>query len=86
MAADVESAFQNAHAHEMSALLFGGSVPEDPYVAIALTAIFALLARAAQHFHRSGKSEINHIPTQFRSWVWVDDFIRYTAISKHAFK
>ena len=84
MAADVDSAFQNAHAHEMSALLFGGSFPGAPYVAIALTAIFgyrdspaifALLAKAAQHFHRSGKSDIYNIPTSFWSWVWVDDFI-----------
>ena len=84
MAADVDSAFQNAHANELSALLFGGSFPGAPYVAIALTAIFgykdspaifALLAKAAQFYHKNGKSEINNIPTPFWNWVWVDDFV-----------
>ena len=84
MAADVDSAFQNAHAHEMSALLFGGSVPGAPFVAIALTAIFgyrdspaifALFAKGAQHFHQSGSSELLSVPTPFWNWVWVDDFV-----------
>ena len=84
MAADVDAAFQNAHANEFSALLFGGSFPDSPYVAIALTAIFgyrdspaifATLAKAAQFYHRSGKSDLNGVPTNFWSWVWVDDFL-----------
>ena len=84
MAADVDSAFQNAHANELSALLFGGSFPGKPYVAIALTAIFgyrdspaifALLAKAAQFYHREGRSDLKNEPTPFWSWVWVDDFV-----------
>ena len=84
MAADVDSAFQNAHAHELSALLFGGSIPGESYVAIALTAIFgyrdspaifALLAKAAQFYHRLGNSDLDNTPTPFWNWVWVDDFV-----------
>ena len=84
MCADVDSAFQNAHAQETSAVLFGGKMPESGYVAIALTAIFgyrdspaifAILAKAAQFFHRMGKSEIYNVLTPFHSWIWVDDFI-----------
>ena len=78
MVADVDSAFQNAHAHEMSSLIFGGKVPDTPYIAIALMAIFgyrdspaifAVLAKAAQHFHRTGTSELRNVPTPFHSWV-----------------
>ena len=84
MVADVDAAFQNAHSHSASSLLFGGKIPDTDYVAIALTAIFgykdspaifALLARAAQHYHRHGSSEIGNAPTPFHSWVWVDDFV-----------
>ena len=83
-AADVDSAFQNAHANEMSALLFGGSLLDSPYIAIALTAIFgyidspgifALLAKTVQHYHRVEKSKMNGILTSVWSWVRVDDFV-----------
>ena len=84
MVADVDSAFQNAHASASSALHFGGIIPDTGYAAIALTAIFgyrdspaifALLAKAARFYHRSGHSDIHNIPTPFHSWVWVDDFV-----------
>ena len=84
MVADVDNAFQNAHADETSCLIFGGKVPDTSYVAIALTAIFgyrdspaifALLARAAQHYHHLGTSDLLGTPTPFHSWMWVDDFI-----------
>ena len=79
MCADVDCGFHNAPASEQSAILFGGQLPGSNIVSIALTAIFgykdspaifALLAKAAQHYHRTTPGG-----RAYWNWLWVDDFV-----------